>query len=980
MSRTEKIFIAFLLAAAVSAGILWAFPAATLWYVVLVLLHAGLGVALLGLGLAAWRKHAGRRTPAGTAFWLAFLASAGFGVALMIWGNDLHDRPLFWLHLGFSALLLALLAVWLAGRARARAPQTGAAPAAGAPSAMWRGCGIALCGLVLVATPAIHYYRQDHPGRWAVIKNRVLGYVSSQQETGNSPFAPSDVETLWHGHKNHFIPTKFFESSQECQSCHPQIYREWEASAHHFSSFNNQFYSKSIQYMQQIDLENTHGSQLCAGCHDPAVMLTGYWKTPIIHQLHTPRAQAGLGCVACHGIVHVRSTLGNGSYVISDPQLNALVHSNNRVVQWAYRAVLHLDPAPHDLTFLPRFFTHQTALVCSACHKVHLDVPDNHYRWIRGFDEYDAWQASGVSMQGARSFYYPPRAKNCATCHMPKVRSNDPAAVDGFIRSHRFIAANTALAYVNHHERQLADEEKFLRGAVTTDIFAVVRGASSERVTHVRGAQAPQAANFFGQGEESSQFGLQPLYRQGGHLQILGPINEVKPTLKAGATVRVDVVIRTMRLGHFFPGGTIDAQEAWVDFKALDGRGRPIFWSGFFKPNGKVDPSAHFYRSLLLDAHGHPINKRDAELARSVVYVHIIPPGAADTVHYQLRVPPGTPGPITLIAKLKYRKFGWFFDHFSYAGVQQPGKFTFNYDDRKTLFNGSMKGVAGEIHHIPNLPVVTLSQARVVLPLANHIRATAPAGHSPRDWVRWNDYGIGLLLQGDLTGAEQAFRQTVKIEPRNPDGWLNIGRAQQQEGELRRALANIDHALRLHPGLPRALFFQALVYKTEGHYKRAETALAGVLRVFPHDRIVLNQAGRLRFLQARFRPAIAIFKRTLAIDPENVFAHYNLMLCYRGLGELRRSRLQEAMYERFKAYEAAQAIAGAYDLKHPNANNEAQPVHVHKSGLYVPGQLLAPRAWRGPVAGEHPDGAPILAAPEKSTPPAPATVALLQKP
>ena len=104
------------------------------------------------------------------------------------------------------------------------------------------------------------------------------------------------------------------------------------------------------------------------------------------------------------------------------------------------------------------------------------------------------------------------------------------------------------------------------------------------------------------------------------------------------------------------------------------------------------------------------------------------------------------------------------------------------------------------------------------------------------------------------------------------------------------------------------------------------------------------------------------------------------MLCYRGLGELRRSRLQEAMYERFKAYEAAQAIAGAYDLKHPNANNEAQPVHVHKSGLYVPGQLLAPRAWRGPVAGEHPDGAPILAAPEKSTPPAPATVALLQKP
>jgi len=48
----------------------------------------------------------------------------------------------------------------------------------------------------------------------------------------------------------------------------------------------------------------------------------------------------------------------------------------------------------------------QTAEFCSTCHKVHLDVPVNHYRWFRGFNEYDNWQASGVSGQGARSFYY----------------------------------------------------------------------------------------------------------------------------------------------------------------------------------------------------------------------------------------------------------------------------------------------------------------------------------------------------------------------------------------------------------------------------------------------------------------------------------------------------------------------------------------------------------------------------------------------
>ncbi len=60
-------------------------------------------------------------------------------------------------------------------------------------------------------------------------------------------------------------------------------------------------------------------------------------------------------------------------------------------------------------SFLKPFMRGASAEFCSACHKVHLDVPVNHYRWFRGFNDYDNWQASGVSGQGARSFYYPPK-------------------------------------------------------------------------------------------------------------------------------------------------------------------------------------------------------------------------------------------------------------------------------------------------------------------------------------------------------------------------------------------------------------------------------------------------------------------------------------------------------------------------------------------------------------------------------------------
>jgi hypothetical protein len=58
------------------------------------------------------------------------------------------------------------------------------------------------------------------------------------------------------------------------------------------------------------------------------------------------------------------------------------------------------------------------------------------------------------------------------------------------------------------------------------------------------------------------------------------------------------------------------------------------------------------YRSLLLDEHGNPINKRNAWAARSVAYVRLIPPGAADTAHYRLLIPPDAGNKITLKAKV----------------------------------------------------------------------------------------------------------------------------------------------------------------------------------------------------------------------------------------------------------------------------------------------------------------------------------------
>jgi hypothetical protein len=60
-------------------------------------------------------------------------------------------------------------------------------------------------------------------------------------------------------------------------------------------------------------------------------------------------------------------------------------------------------------------------------------------------------------------------------------------------------------------------------------------------------------------------------------------------------------------------------------------------------------------------------------------------------------------------------------------------------------------------------------------------------------------------------------------------------------------------------------------------------------------------------------------------------AHYNLMLCYNGLGDEKMSKEHQARYVRFKADEASQAITGPYRQLNPEDNNERQNIHEHVS-------------------------------------------------
>jgi tetratricopeptide (TPR) repeat protein len=135
----------------------------------------------------------------------------------------------------------------------------------------------------------------------------------------------------------------------------------------------------------------------------------------------------------------------------------------------------------------------------------------------------------------------------------------------------------------------------------------------------------------------------------------------------------------------------------------------------------------------------------------------------------------------------------------------------------------------------------------------------------------------------------------------------------------------------LSPNLARANYFYARVLRSNGDYDGAASRLRMVLSQYPRDRVALNDLGRILFLQRRYSEAVKTLQGVLAIDPEDLQAHYNLMLCYNGLGNEKLAAEHEERYLRFKADESSQAITGAYRRSHPEDNNERQAIHEHVS-------------------------------------------------
>jgi tetratricopeptide (TPR) repeat protein len=495
---------------------------------------------------------------------------------------------------------------------------------------------------------------------------------------------------------------------------------------------------------------------------------------------------------------------------------------------------------------------------------------------------------------------------------MPLVASNDfgakmfDGATELSVHDHLYPSANTGIAWLRDKDAIITAHQEFLKDVMRVDIFGI---------------------------------------REGGEIdgKLTAPLRPIVPSLEPGQTILLETVVRTLKLGHLFSQGTVDSNEIWLEVTATSGD-RIIGRSGAIDPSqhNEVDPWSHFINVFMLDKDGNRIDRRNPQDIFTPLYNHQIPPGAGQTVHYELTIPDDVTEPVKVEVKLQYRKFDTQYMDFVAKQNEKLGQMIRGHESGQDYTN--------------KLPVTTMATDTVIFPIAgSDVSVDNPTRDIP-PWQRWNDYGIGLLLKGkaELRQAEEAFKEVEKLD--RYDGPINLTRVLNTEGRVDEAVEALNRAdkYRDTEGFPRWTWawLSGMINSQQGRLQEAEQNFRSVLEDsteetrkrgfdFSIDIEVINARGRNLFdlgtvrlrqdqpdeARQNFDLAIEQFQKTLTIDPENVTAHFNLHRLFETIGDESRASEHQTLHLRYKPDDNAtgRAIRLARE-KYPAADHAAEAV------------------------------------------------------
>lgn len=921
----RAIFIGFLVLLA-NAGYLAAFSSSSLLYYTNLVLHIGLGIALIVPLITKVRFFVKTDMLIGKTFGETvgrigyFLMKVAFvsGLYLLIIGNLKTERTALYLH-AFSGFIAAMCLISSIRRAAYNVSVENTYWRAG----RWGLTVFVVAGVVPMLSMAIRSAYQNQ-NDWIANDSSLFSSLSASEElNGKSRFYPSPAETATGG----LIATDFLQDSQSCgrTGCHVEIVQQFENSTHNLPAIANPRYKETYSYVQNN--AGLNGGRFCAACHAQTTLFSGQAEKTIHELEKQPASHFRMTCTSCHAIKSVKNTLGNGAYIIERPILSWFANSQNSLLNKVHDFLVYADSDPHRGMLLKPFLRRQSGNFCSSCHKITPQKPILGDRAVSGLTEYDYWSGSVFDKQDIRAFGDISVQRSCTDCHMPKIPSSDPASFKGRANDHSF--QQPELYSIEDAKESLKKDSLETESMLQVEIFAArpIKGNSQKFENHA----LPEA--FFAEAyyaRFAQNFHPEMLFKDDGEEQEKSAIRATlinnKYALRPGENIRLDVLVKSKNIGHAFPAGSPGAAEAWLEIIVKDNLGKKIYHSGTIDENGEISENTYFYGARFVDDQGARVTLAHGLGAKSARYFNLLPPQSVDLSSHEFRLPVNCGSEIEITAKLHYRK-----DTFdSKTGKSNISMKANGIDDRqidtsKTEFSGSsFEPIINK--RFFGAPILTLSVDCVNISLDQLAQDFEKASRNvANSCLIWNDYGIGLLRKNRLPEALDAFRTAVEIQSDFYEGLINVARVHLLAGRPDSAVSVLQNALALDSKNPKAQYFLTLGLKGIGKLTEAKSNLKKLRKIYPEDRAILLELGHIYYLLESYNAANRIFRLVISIAPDDPVAHFFLSCINQRLEKPSRAADEEKLYRRFSKRINGHIVAPSLEMRKKSQSWQVLP-------------------------------------------------------
>jgi tetratricopeptide (TPR) repeat protein len=163
------------------------------------------------------------------------------------------------------------------------------------------------------------------------------------------------------------------------------------------------------------------------------------------------------------------------------------------------------------------------------------------------------------------------------------------------------------------------------------------------------------------------------------------------------------------------------------------------------------------------------------------------------------------------------------------------------------------------------------------------------AEESPDSAVAHSELGITYVAQGQLDRAIAEFQTALRLKPDYVEAHNNLAKAYGSQGRLDGAIAESQIVLRLKPRDAVAHNNLGAAYGSQGQLDRAIAEFQIALRLKPDYAEAHHNLGAACLSQGQLDRAIAEFQTALRLKPDDAEVHYGLGAAYLSQGQLDRA-------------------------------------------------------------------------------------------